>query len=336
MKRGHIALGQALHGQGNRLRRQPPCGQSHARPRRTQDLRWASNLRATRQHQGPQWRRPPPAGRPRRRPRARDAGPRPRGRQACWRLSRDRRESPAAGPRLRGPPYRTATPASQRAAPGPRQRPAANVLRPGSYALKHLGGMGKHTVVAERLWHGGDLVLDRLGDANGAQPLRCSLNATLSAGAGDRAAADHRDHGVNPGRAQRLQRVIGAINLVDLVLRGDRPDAKRIGACGGPDQAASAPRGVRNPRAEGHQAALAIALGVEQTIVAIADADDLYSEAVSRQRRARQHQVEARQQSAADIDGDFFVRGFITVLTLTPAEKNLPSFRPLSMVIALL
>ena len=113
--------------------------------------------------------------------------------------------------------------------------------------------------------------------------------------AGDRAAADNRHEGVEAFASKGRDHIIGAIRLLDETEFVDAAHAEGVDARAGSEQTRAG--AVNAIGMEPHPAAIAIAIGSQQPVEPIVDADQIPPEPIRRARRPERDGVESRAHS---------------------------------------
>ena len=168
-------------------------------------------------------------------------------------------------------------------------------------AVDALGGEGDGGVEAECQGRGLEVVVDGLGHADDAKALLVKL-----VGDGEAAVSADGDDGVDVVLTDATDDLVGEVHFFFGAV-GLRDDAtKRIAAIGGAEDGAAEVGNLADGGAmQLHESAVAEALGLEDAVVAFANADDVPAEAAGGVHGSVNDGVEAGGVSAAGVDGDF-------------------------------
>ncbi len=115
--------------------------------------------------------------------------------------------------------------------------------------------------------------------------------------------------GVDPLLLDESEQFVRSINLLDCVLRVNRADLERIGPRRRAEDAAGRSRqAFQQRRRKPKQTALLVALGKQQSLVAVANTNELPAQFSRRENGPGEHGVEPRHVAAAEVDGNSFGR----------------------------
>ena len=169
--------------------------------------------------------------------------------------------------------------------------------------VEHLDGETERAVETERHQSGGDVVLDRAGDAHGVESFAMELVEN-----GQPLATDDGNQGINFFRLQFGQQLIGLVHFLHHLVGIELADMERIHAARLAQHIAGGRIEIFNQLGrEGHQSAFGIAVRVQQAFKPVPDADDLPAQLACGQGRSLDHGVHAGDEARAHIDRDAFL-----------------------------